>query len=93
MRNVVKILFHKAEGLQNEPLRRWRACDWLQWGPWGHPHYRAEWGGFVLSLTHPVADPATDFPAGTAGDRTEGEKIQVSADFFLPLKNNSKPVS
>lgn len=44
-------------------------------GTLGHPDYRAEWEGFVLSLTYPVADPATDFPAGTAGDRTEGEKI------------------
>lgn len=87
MRNVVEILFHEAEGLQSEPLRRWRACDWLLRGPWGRPHLRAEWGGFVLSLTYPVANPAADLPAGTAGDRTEGEKIGECRFIFTPEKH------
>ena len=46
----------------------------LQW-PQGSPRYRAEWVGFVLSLTYPVTCPATDFPADAIGQGTEGEKI------------------
>lgn len=44
-------------------------------------------GGFVHSLTFPVACPAADFPAGAVGCRNEGEKIGECGFIPAPEKH------